>query len=72
VDLRLRVRDVSVSIPAHSAPILCAPETVLESEAEFEFLLLDAHQAADLRSRIPAFRFLWEEVLNLPLPASPG
>ena len=72
VDLRLRVRDVSVSIPAHSAPILCTPETMLESEAEFEFLLLDARQTADLRSRIPAFRFLWEEVLHLPLPASPG
>ena len=49
-------------------PILCQPGVTLVSEAEFQYLLLGADQAAELRSRIPAFRFFWEETLGLALP----
>ena len=57
-----------VNLPAHAAPILCQPGVSLVSEAEFQYLLLGADQAAELRLRIPAFRFFWEETLGLALP----
>lgn len=68
VDLTLRHGESTVTIPAHSAPVLCSAGTELISEIEFQYLHLGAKQAADLRVRIPAFRFLWEEILNLPIP----
>ncbi|MBL9173021.1 MAG: cyclic nucleotide-binding domain-containing protein [Verrucomicrobiales bacterium] len=68
VDLKLSRDGEEVTIPAHSAPVLCSSGVSLVSEAEFQYLQLSAKQAADLRTRIPAFRFLWEEVLHLPLP----
>lgn len=57
-------------IEANSAPLLCSPDVVLVTEAEFQALLLRAEDAAQLRSSIPSFRFFWQETLGLPLPAS--
>ena len=68
VELTLSREGRLVTVPAQSAPILCLPATNLVSEAEFQYLLLGADQASDLRTRIPAFRFLWEEILGMPLP----
>lgn len=68
VDLIVNPEGIPRKVPAHSAPILCMPGASLESEAEFQYLLLSAQRASDLRTHIPAFRFLWEEILNLPLP----
>lgn len=68
VDLKLSRDGEEISVPAHSAPVLCSPGVSLVSEAEFQYLQLSAKHAADLRTRIPAFRFLWEEALHLPLP----
>ena len=68
VELTISREGRPVTVPAQSAPILCTPGAVLVSEAEFQFLLLGTEQAAELRTRIPAFRFLWEEILGLPLP----
>jgi len=56
------------TIPAHSAPILCTTGATLVTELELQFLLLRADQATDLRTRVPAFRFLWEETLSMALP----
>ena len=58
----------TITVPAQTAPLLCTPGGSLVSEAEFQYLLLGVDQATELRTRIPAFRFLWEEVLGLPLP----
>lgn len=68
VEVTLNRNGQTVTLPAQSAPILCTPGTTLMSETEFQYLLLGPEQAADLRSRIPAFRFFWEEILGLPLP----
>lgn len=56
-------------IEPNAAPILCAAGVTLLTEAEFQCLVLRAGDAAQLRRRIPAFRFFWEETLGLPLPA---
>lgn len=56
------------TLPAHSAPILCASGVTLLTEAEIQFLLLRADRAAELRALAPAFRFFWEETLGLALP----
>ena len=62
-------RDVRTeTIAAHSAPLLCTSGATLVTEAEIQFLLLRADHATDLRSRIPAFRYFWEETLGLTLP----
>jgi hypothetical protein len=62
-------RDVRTeTIAAHSAPILCTSGATLVTEAEIQFLLLRADHATDLRTRIPAFRYFWEETLGLALP----
>jgi len=42
---------------------------VLNTEAEFQYLLLRTSQAAALRHDIPAFRYFWEETLGLPVPS---
>ena len=55
-------------IEPNAAPLLCAPDVRLETECQFQCLLLRAEHAAQLRQRIPAFRFFWEETLGLPLP----
>ncbi len=68
VELTLNRDGKMVTVPAQSAPILCTPSTTLVSEVEFQYLLLGVEQASDLRSRTPAFRFLWEEMLGMPLP----
>jgi hypothetical protein len=57
-----------MTLAAHAAPILCQPGVTLVTETEFHYLLLGAEQAADLRARIPAFRYYWEEMLGLALP----
>ncbi len=56
------------TIPARSAPILCTSGATLITESEIQFLLLRADHATELRARIPAFRFFWEETLGLGLP----
>ena len=62
-------RDIRTeTIAAHSAPILCTSGATLITEAEIQFLLLRADHATDLRARIPAFRYFWEETLGLALP----
>lgn len=68
VELTLSRDGKPVAVAPQSAPILCQAGVGLVSEAEFQYLLLGAEQAADLRTRIPAFRFLWEEILGLALP----
>jgi Cyclic nucleotide-binding domain/Metallo-beta-lactamase superfamily len=68
VELNVTRDGATETIPAHSAPILCVPGVNLVSEAEFEYLRLGADDSAELRRRIPAFRYLWEEILGLPLP----
>ena len=68
VELVINREGKNVTLPAQSAQILCMTNVTLISEAEFQYLLLGVEQAADLRSRIPAFRFFWEEILGLPLP----
>lgn len=67
--LEIRRADRLEIIEPNTAPILCAPGVTLLTEAEFQCLLLRAEDAAQLRRRIPAFRFFWEETLGLPLPA---
>ena len=57
------------TIEPNAAPVLCAPDLTLLTETEFQYLLLPAANAEQLRQRIPAFRFFWEETLGLPLPA---
>lgn len=56
------------TIEPNAAPILVGADLNLLTEVEFQYLLLRAEQAAQLRQRIPAFRFFWEETLGLPLP----
>ncbi len=56
------------TIPAHSAPLLCTSGATLVTETEMQFLLLRTDHATELRARIPAFRFFWEETLGLGLP----
>ncbi|MEY2877676.1 MAG: hypothetical protein RLZZ15_56 [Verrucomicrobiota bacterium] len=56
------------TIPAHTAPILCTSGATLVTESELQFLLLHVDHATELRARIPAFRFFWEETLGLGLP----
>lgn len=68
VELTLTREGKPVTVPAQGAPILCTPATSLVSEVEFQYLLLGVDQASDLRTRVPAFRFLWEEILGMPLP----
>ena len=58
-----------IEIAEQSQPILCSPDTMLNTEAEFQYLLLHTEQAAALRHNIPAFRYFWEETLGLPVPA---
>lgn len=55
-------------VEPNAAPVLCAPDVAILTEAEFQCLLLRAGDAHQLRQRIPAFRFFWEETLGLPLP----
>ena len=52
-----------------AAPILCQPGVTLVTEAPLNYLLLRAERASELRARIPAFRYFWEETLGLPIPA---
>jgi hypothetical protein len=58
------------TVPTHSAPILCQAGVNLVTEAEFQYLLLSAEQAEALRTRVPAFRFFWQEILGLASPES--
>ena len=67
-DLILKRDGRTETIAAHSVPILCTPGATLVTETEIPFLLLRADHATDLRTRIPAFRYFWEETLGLPLP----
>jgi hypothetical protein len=53
--------------PAHDTPILGSEHADLMTEAEFQYLLLSPDAAADLCRTIPAFRFFWEETLDLPI-----
>ncbi len=55
-------------IPPDSQPVLCTAGAMLLTKAEFQYLVLRADQAAELRCSIPAFRFFWEETLGLPVP----
>jgi hypothetical protein len=55
-------------VEPNTTPVHCAADMVLLTEAELQFLLLTPEAAAELRQRIPAFRFFWEETLGLPLP----
>ncbi len=55
-------------IPLRGAPVFCRPGVTLVTEAEFQYLLLRREQASELRARIPAFRYFWEETLGLPAP----
>lgn len=54
-------------IEPNAAPILCAPDVAILTEAEFQCLQLSTEHAHELQHRIPAFRFFWEETLGLPL-----
>ncbi|NBV20493.1 MAG: MBL fold metallo-hydrolase [Proteobacteria bacterium] len=55
-------------VEPNTTPVHCAADMVLLTEAELQFLLLGPEAATELRQRIPAFRFFWEETLGLPLP----
>jgi hypothetical protein len=68
--LELRRNGAMETIEPNAAPILSAPGVTLLTEAEFQYLLLRAEDAAQLRTRIPAFRYFWEETLGLPLPGA--
>jgi hypothetical protein len=68
VDVVLRSKGQQAILPLNSRPIMSQAGITLLSEAGFQYLLLRADQAARLRARIPAFRYFWEEVLELPLP----
>lgn len=68
--LELRRNGLMETIEPNAAPILSAPGVTLLTEAEFQYLLLRAEDAAQLRTRIPAFRYFWEETLGLPLPGA--
>lgn len=52
--------------PPDTAPIFCHPGDTLVTETECRCLVLGPRQAMELRARIPAFRFFWEETLGLP------
>ena len=54
-------------VPANSLPIFCSSTSTLLTEAEFPYLLLRADPARELRRSIPAFRYFWEETLDLPV-----
>ncbi len=58
------------AIQPNSLPVYSNDRTSLLHDAEMPYLALDPTQASALRRRIPAFRFFWEEVLRLPVPAS--
>ena len=66
--LEIRSNGVEEIVEPNAAPLLCSPDVTLVTEAEFQCLLLRAEDAAQLRCRIPAFRYFWEESLGLPLP----
>ena len=68
--LELRRGGQQEIIEPNAAPILSAPGVTLLTETEFQYLLLRADDAAQLRTRSPAFRYFWEETLGLPLPES--
>jgi phosphoribosyl 1,2-cyclic phosphodiesterase len=68
-DLQISQARKTVTAAANSRPILCTPGISLLTQAEFQYLLLGAEAAAELRRAIPAFRFFWEETLGLPVPA---
>ncbi len=68
VDLEIENENGKRMVPAKEAPILCTAENRILSHAEFQFLQLRQHDAASLRAFIPAFRFFWEEILDLPVP----
>jgi hypothetical protein len=71
-ELTVKHKNKEILIAPRSAPLLCLPEIELVTEAEFPFLLLRPKQAAQLRARIPAFRYFWEETLELPIPNRSG
>jgi hypothetical protein len=68
-DLQIDTGRETLEVPANYSPVLCDPDAKLATQAEFQYLLLDAKAAAALRRSIPAFRFFWEETLGLPVPA---
>lgn len=69
LDIEIERRGRKTEIAAQSQPVFCSPGTVLNTEAEFQYLLLRTAQAAALRHKIPAFRYFWEETLELPVPS---
>ena len=69
-NLELRRNGRMEIIEPNAAPILSAPGVALLTEAEVQYLLLRSEDAAQLRTRIPAFRYFWEETLSLPLPGT--
>jgi hypothetical protein len=67
-ELILKPRGKAERRATPAAPILCQPGITLVTAAAFTYLLLRAGQASELRARIPAFRYFWEETLGLPIP----
>lgn len=70
IDIETERRGKKTEFEAQAQPIFCSPGTVLNTEAEFQYLLLRTAQAAALRQKIPSFRYFWEETLGLPVPTS--
>ena len=67
-DIELDRGGKTVSIPTQTLPVFCSQGHKLVTEAEFQYLLLRSDRAAKLRHAIPAFRYFWEETLELPVP----
>ncbi len=68
LELDVEISGKKQTLPKNGAPIFCRPGDKLLTEAEFQYLMLRPHDAAKLRSFIPAFRYFWEQILDLPVP----
>jgi hypothetical protein len=67
-ELTVKYAKSSATIQPHEKPVMCQGNETLITETEFQYLLMSAGRAAELRRSIPAFRFFWEENLGFPIP----
>ena len=66
--LSIRYGKQTITITPQEKPIICQGNESLITKTEFQYLHLSAERAAELRRRIRAFRFFWEEILGFPIP----
>lgn len=56
------------AVEPNTSPIFSTEDAELLSDGPLPYLALPPDRAATLRHTIPAFRFFWEETLQLPVP----